>query len=213
MFGIVIETLANAGNTESAGKACQILNDMFDLNDKGRNELQPDTRCLNACLLALCQTRDKDYASRAVRLLTAMIHKYNNQSLGVLPSLRTFQTVIQANLDQTNMREVCVVLNHLFQLHAAGRADLEPDSQCLDVCLHAMCQTGDSVYIHRAVQLLSAVVERYIDQSARRKPSPRAFSVVLDTCLRQGLQQEASSVRALIDSVEPAENSGRGLVL
>lgn len=94
-FAVTLETLAGIGGTIWADKAHSVLARMLKLFRTGRAKLEPDSRCYDACLIAMTRTSDPSYATKPAQLIKTLILEYRSGDLSELPSAKGFNAVIR----------------------------------------------------------------------------------------------------------------------
>ena len=99
LFSAFLRAFANNSSlkrNDAAEYAYSVLMYMLELQSHGRKDIEPDTKCLDACLEGMIQTRDPQYISQAAKLLKLIINRYKDNSLSYLPSISTITATIKA---------------------------------------------------------------------------------------------------------------------
>jgi hypothetical protein len=92
----ILWILVYSRSKESACEACDILYTIMKLFFDGKSNVEPSSRCFDACVHALCDCIDERQVALAIELVVLIVEKYEAKRLSHLPSRPAFDKLINS---------------------------------------------------------------------------------------------------------------------
>ena len=192
-FSSVLEVLKSVGTKDSAEKACDVLNDMFQIYSAGRPEVEPTEECLDACLSALCGTKDTDGTRRAVQLLVALSSKTKVNGDTFLPPRKGIKNVLDSCLRDGLEEEARQVREFFGKMSREGPLDKNRAPR-----VNSLLRKGE---LDKADQLLREMIIAF-EEGRENPPNSEIFhSVIVAWCNNLDKPQAGIKAEELLRSM------------